>query len=125
MEFDVNVEKLSQAERRRAEKLDAEDRTAAKVCLFSAGALLGLSVKNRFVRRLTGLTCAVLAAGLGIPLVSRCLEELREEGEPLVDFKVEREGDPEDDPLFEFKVEPEPAPGDEAPERQDPPPAEG
>lgn len=75
MEF--NIEKLADAEMRTVGKMDAEDMAAMKLCLLSAGTLAGLSVKNKFLRRLTGLTCTVLAAGLAVPLAGRYLEELR------------------------------------------------
>lgn len=75
--MELNVEKLVDAEMRTVGKMDAEDMAAMKICLLSAGALAGLSVKNKFLRRLTGLACTVLAAGLAVPLTSRYLEELR------------------------------------------------
>ena len=86
MEF--NIEKLADAEMRTVGKMDAEDMAAMKICLLSAGALAGLSVKNKFFRRLTGLACTVLAVGLAVPLASRYLEELRngeDDPTPLVD----------------------------------------
>jgi len=103
--MEIDVEKLADAEMRCVGKMDTEDMTALKVCLLSAGTLVGLSLKNKFLRRLTGLTCTVLAAGLAVPLASKYLDELREEGEPLVDFKVEKGEEPNAETLFEFKVE--------------------
>lgn len=83
MEF--NIEKLADAEMRTVGKMDAEDMAAMKICLLSAGALAGLSVKNKFFRRLTGLACTVLAVGLAVPLASRYLEELRNGEDDPVD----------------------------------------
>lgn len=103
--MEIDVEKLADAEMRCVGKMDTEDMAALKVCLFSAGTLLGLTVKNRFLRRLTGLTCTVLAAGLAAPLVSKYLDELRAEGEPLVGVKAEKGGEPDTETVFEFKAE--------------------
>lgn len=80
--MELNVEKLADAEMRTVGKMDVEDMTAMKLCLLSAGTLMGLSVKNKFLRRLTGLTCTVLAAGLAVPLAARYLEELKQEDAP-------------------------------------------
>lgn len=84
--MELNVEKLADAAMRTVGKMDAEDVVAMKVCLLSTGALAGLSVKNKFLRRLTGLTCTVLAVGLAVPLASRYLEELREGDEAASSF---------------------------------------
>ncbi len=121
--MEIDVEKLADAEMRCVGKMDTEDMAALKVCLFSAGALLGLTVKNKFLRRLTGLTCTVLAAGLAVPLASKYLDELREEGEPLVGIKVEKGEEPDTETVFEFKVEAGEG-ADDAPKAADVPPAE-
>ena len=56
--------------------MDLEDMAALKVCLLSTGALVGLSLKSRVARRLAGVACSFLAAGLAVPLVSQYLDEL-------------------------------------------------
>ena len=99
--MEINVERLE------GSRLDLDEQTAARLCLLSTGALLGLSIKNRFARRLAGLGCTILAAGLAIPLASRYLDRA-EPGEPILGVKVEK-GEAEDaETLFEFKVEKEP-----------------
>lgn len=129
--MEIDVEKLADAEMRCVGKMDTEDMTALKVCLLSAGTLFGLSLKNKFLRRLAGLSCTVLAAGLAVPLATKYLDELKDEGEPLVDFKVERGEEPGAETLFEFKVEAgegageAPKAADDAPKADDTAPAEG
>lgn len=76
--MEINMEKLADAAMRTVGKMDVEDVAAMKICLLSTGALAGLSVRNKFLRRLTGLTCGVLAVGLAVPLTARYLEELRD-----------------------------------------------
>ncbi len=72
----VDIERLAEAGKRQLHKMDLEDAAALKLCLLSTGALVGLSMKGRFARRLMGLGCSFLAAGLAIPLVSQYLDEL-------------------------------------------------
>lgn len=76
----VNVEKLADAGKRYVKKMDLEDMAALKVCLLSTGALVGLSLKSRVARRLAGVACSFLAAGLAVPLVSQYLDELHGSG---------------------------------------------
>ena len=63
--MEINVERLEN------NPFDLSDDAAKKLCLLSAGALLGLSVKSKFARRVAGLGCTILAAGLAIPLARR------------------------------------------------------
>ncbi len=119
MSMEINVERLTDAGMRTVGKMDAEDMAALKVCLLSTGALMGLAVKNKFLRRLTGLTCSVLAAGLAVPLVCKYLDELKEEGEPLVDFKIETGEPPKAETVFEVKVEAEKPSETEAPKAEE------
>ena len=81
--MEINVERLEN------NPFDLSDDAAKKLCLLSAGALLGLSVKSKFARRVAGLGCTILAAGLAIPLASRCWGQA-EPGEPIVGLKVEK-----------------------------------
>ena len=76
----VNVEKLADAGKRYIKKMDLEDMAALKICLLSTGALAGLSLKSRMARRLVGVICSFLSAGLAIPLVSQYLDELHADG---------------------------------------------
>ena len=99
--MEINVERLENG------RLELSDDTVAKLCLLSTGALLGLSVKGRFTRRLAGLGCTILAAGLAIPLASKYLAQA-EPGEPIIGVKVEKGEEEEAETLFEFKVEKEP-----------------
>lgn len=73
----VNLGALSSADGRHMEQMDSEDRTALRLCLFSAGALAGLSLRGNFTRRLAALGCSILTAGLAIPLAKEYIEELR------------------------------------------------
>ncbi len=83
MNPNLKIETLTDAGMRQIKKMDFEDVAALKLCLLSTGALFGLSLKNPFARRLAGLGCSVLAAGLAIPLVSQFLDELSPEaGQP-------------------------------------------
>lgn len=99
--MEINVERLENS------RLELSDDTAAKLCLLSTGALLGLGVKGKFTRRLAGLGCTILAAGLAIPLASKYLSQA-EPGEPILGVKVEKGEEDETETLFEFKVEKEP-----------------
>ena len=111
------MERLSDAGRDYIHNMDLDDMAALKLCLLSTGALFGLSVKNKFARRLTGLGCTILAAGLAVPLVSKFWSQL-EPGEPILGVKVEKGEEPEAETLFEFKVEKETegdAPADDIP----------
>ena len=54
--MEINVERLEN------NPFDLSDDAAKKLCLLSAGALLGLSVKSKFARRVAGLGCTILAA---------------------------------------------------------------
>ena len=76
------LEQLSEAEQRAINGLDREDFLAWKLCLLSTGALVGLSLKGSFVRRLAGLACACLSAGLAIPLAARYAEVRSQEEAP-------------------------------------------
>ena len=99
--MEINVERLEN------NPFDLSDDAAKKLCLLSAGALLGLSVKSKLARRVAGLGCTILAAGLAIPLASRCWGQA-EPGEPIVGLKVEKGEEDNTETLFEFKVEKEP-----------------
>lgn len=82
--MEIHVEKLADAEQRYVRGMDNEDMTAMKLCLLSAGALAGLSVKGRFARKLLGLGCTILAAGLAIPLAKEYLDEVAKDEAPLI-----------------------------------------
>ena len=99
--MEINVERLENG------RFELSDDAAMKLCLLSAGALLGLSVKSKFARRVTGLGCTILAAGLAIPLAGKYLDRA-EPGEPIVGVKVETGEEENAETLFEFKVEKEP-----------------
>lgn len=101
----INVEKLADAEQRYVRGMDNEDMTALKLCLLSAGALAGLSVKGRFARRLLGLGCTILCAGLAIPLAGEYLEELSKDDEPLIGVRVETGEKPDTETVFEVRVD--------------------
>lgn len=77
--MDINIETLTDAGMRQVKKMDFEDVAALKLCLLATGTLVGLSMKHPFTRRLAGLGCSVLAAGLAVPLVSQFLDELSQE----------------------------------------------
>ena len=101
--MELNVEKLAGAGRRTVGKMDAGDMAAMKLCLLSTGALAGLSLKNKFLRRLAGLACGVLAVGLAVPLTVQYLEQLRQDDGPAPEPSGEGEDtpgphDPEDAP---------------------------
>lgn len=86
----VDVEKLADAGKRYIKKMDLEDMAALKICLLSTGALAGLSLKSRVARRLAGVACTFLSAGLAVPLVSQYLDELHHSSptpEPLHEEK--------------------------------------
>jgi hypothetical protein len=102
--------------------MDSEDMAALKVCLLSAGALVGLSFKHKLARRLATLACTALTAGLAVPLVSQYVEELKKDDgpQPLFGVKVETGDDSEKEPLFEFKVEV----GEDAPAEKEAAPTE-
>lgn len=68
-------DKLAEAGRRYMGRMDLEDMAALKISLLSLGALAGLGMKNKLVRRMAGVSCSILAAGLTIPLVSQFLDE--------------------------------------------------
>ena len=102
--MEINVERLTDAGESYLRHMELDDMAALKICLLSTGALLGLGVKGKFARRLTGLTCAFLAAGLAVPLVSKFLDEL-EPGAPMAEVKVEKGEADSAETLFEFKVE--------------------
>ncbi|BDF69014.1 hypothetical protein AAEU42_11415 [Pseudoflavonifractor phocaeensis] len=72
----IDLEQLTDAGRRYIKKMDLEDMAALKICLLATGTLAGLSLKSRFARRLAGVSCSFLAAGLAVPLVSQFLDEL-------------------------------------------------
>lgn len=99
MEFDVT--KLAAAEERRAQRMDGEDRAALSLCLLSAGALAGLSVKNPFARKLLGLGCTILTAGLAVPLAKEYLDQLGQDDEPIL---AETGEEPDPETLFEAGV---------------------
>ena len=77
MKYPLSPEALADAAKRNIRHMELDDLAAMKVCLLSTGALLGLSCKGRLSRRLMGLTCSFLAAGLAIPLTNRFLDELK------------------------------------------------
>ena len=66
MKYPLSPEALADAAKRNVRHMELDDLAAMKVCLLSTGALLGLSCKGRLSRRLMGLTCSFLAAGLAI-----------------------------------------------------------
>ena len=99
--MEINVERLENS------PFELSDAAAMKLCLLSTGALLGLSVKSKFARRVAGLGCTILAAGLAIPLAEKYLDRA-EPGEPIVGVKVEKGEEDSAETLFEFKVEKEP-----------------
>lgn len=77
----VKIEYLPQS----GSKMDREDIHAAKLCLLSTGALMGLAVKGHFPRRLATVACSALTAGLAIPLAVKQLEQREKDllAEPL------------------------------------------
>lgn len=83
--MEMNVEKLFDAQKKFVNDLDADGQSATKLCLLSLGALAGLAAKGPFARRLLGLGCTVLAAGLAIPLVSQAIQD----AEPAQEEDVE------------------------------------
>ena len=110
--MEINMEKWVDAGMRTVGKMDAEDMLALKLCLLSTGTLMGLSVKNKILRRLTGVACTVLSAGLAAPLAVRYLEELRGETpvSPIVDGTFADSFDLESDPeVTPADFEPEPS----------------
>ncbi len=92
----IDVERLAQAGKRQLNKMDLDDAAALKLCLLSTGALMGLSLKSRFARRLAGTACSFLAAGLAIPLVAQYLEEL--DKTPAVSEPLQAEDIPQEEP---------------------------
>ena len=64
MKYPLSPEALADAAKRNVRHMELDDLAAMKVCLLSTGALLGLSCKGWLSRRLMGLTCSFLAAGL-------------------------------------------------------------
>lgn len=102
-------ETLSDAGTRYIRHMELDDMAALKICLLSTGTLLGLSCKGKFTRRLAGLTCSFLAAGLAIPLTSRFLDELKP-GDPILGVTVERGEGAEAETLFSATLEKDPDP---------------
>lgn len=72
----MDMEHVLDAGKRYIRKMDLEDMAALKICLLATGTLAGLSLKSKFARRLAGVSCSFLAAGLAVPLVSQFLDEL-------------------------------------------------
>jgi len=72
----IDLERLTTAGLHQLHKMDLDDAAALKLCLLSTGALAGLAIKGSLARRLAGLGCTLLAAGLSVPLVVQYLEEL-------------------------------------------------
>ena len=91
MKYPLSPEALADAVKRNVRHMELDDLAAMKVCLLSTGALLGLSCKGRLSRRLMGLTCSFLAAGLAIPLTNRFLDELKP-GAPVFEAPAEQGG---------------------------------
>lgn len=79
----LNVDALSAADGRYTKKMDAEDRNAMRLCLFSVGALTGLSLRGSLTRRVAALGCTLLAAGLAIPLAKEYVDELKTAPTPV------------------------------------------
>lgn len=98
MEHTLSPEALADAARRSVRHMELDDMAALKVCLLSTGALLGLSCKGTLTRRLMGLTCSFLAAGLAIPLTNRFLDELKP-GDPVLGGAVGQDDGPEEGPV--------------------------
>lgn len=94
MEQNGTVERLADAGMRQVRNMDLDDVRALKLCLLSTGALVGLSVKGSFSRRLLGLACGVLSAGLAIPLTAQFLEELDRERPAAPAAEEAPEGEP-------------------------------
>lgn len=86
----MDMEQVLDAGKRYIRKMDLEDMAALKICLLATGTLAGLSLKSRFARRLAGVSCSFLAAGLAVPLVSQFLDEL--ESTPVVPEPLEEDG---------------------------------
>jgi len=82
-----------------------QEETGLKAALLvSSGVLMGLGMRSKFLRRVAGLACVALTAGIAIPLAQEYIEKKRTEGDgTLVDIRVESGDDPE--PIFQFKVE--------------------
>lgn len=72
----VDIERLADAGMNCVRKMDREDILALKLCLLSTGALAGLSLRGRAARRIAGLGCALLSAGLALPLTTRFMDEV-------------------------------------------------
>ena len=104
--MEINVEKLIDTGMRYKNNMDAEDMAALKLCLLSTGALMGLSVRNPILRRVSQLACTVLAAGLAVPLVSQYLDQLREE-DPLIEVEIEVPPVTDREPAFDGPLESE------------------
>ncbi len=99
------------------EKLSLSEENGIKAAmLLSAGVLMGLGMKNKHVRRLTGFACAALTAGLAIPLAQTYLDRKKESEGDLIHMRVEGTDAPEDEPVFQFREEPIQPEAPEAPE---------
>ncbi len=93
---------------------EQEDAGMKAALLVSSGVLMGLGLRSKFLRRVAGLACAALTAGIAIPLAQEYIEKKRTEGDgTLVDIRVETGDDPDKEPIFQFKVEADPIPKEE------------
>ncbi len=85
---------------------EREDAGMKAALLVSSGVLMGLGLRSKFIRRVAGLACAALTAGIAIPLAQEYIEKKRAEGDgTLLDIRVETGDDPDKEPIFQFKVE--------------------
>ncbi len=82
-----------------AETLTSREEAGMKAALLvSTGVLMGLGLRNKFLRRVAGMACAALAAGIAIPLAQEYLEQKRDEGDgDQVDIWVEAEDAPKEE----------------------------
>lgn len=94
-------------EYQKAESLTAQEETGIKAALLvSSGVLMGLGLRSKFLRRVAGMACVALTAGIAIPLAQEYIEKKRADGDgTLVDIRVEAGDDPDKEPIFQFKVE--------------------
>lgn len=75
-----------------------EDAGMKAALLLSTGVLMGLGLRSKFLRRVAGMACVALAAGVAIPLIQEYMEQKRAEDDgALVDIKVEPEAAPEEE----------------------------